>query len=398
MRILFVNQKAGYYGGVEQNVAHTSKGLLSKGHECFLACGSQSDIQKEYVDSFTGYMLCSELQTENNNTACAFQQIIKTFKPDVIYLHKLDSIACCLPYIGQIPIIRMMHDHDLCCPRRHKYFFYNNRVCHQPAGWRCYADLAFLERNHSKSGSIKITSIGNKLKEMQQNKKLDRIIVGSQFMYDELKMNGFDADRILVLPPCVPDKKINTSQLPENNHLLYVGQLIHGKGVDLLLHALTHVTEDFTCTIAGTGNAEHSLKTMAENLGLAERVNFTGWVSNVSLSEYYNKARIVVVPSRWPEPFGMVGLEAMLHGRPVVGFDVGGIKDWLQHDKNGLLISEQDVKNMGHAINTLLIDDSLAIRLAKGAVETTRTRFNFKNYIDELESLFCVAMKPDPIQ
>lgn len=398
MRILFVNHKAGFYGGVEQNVAHTSKGLVNKGHECFLAYGSQSDFQQGYLDSFTGHMLCSELQTKNKNTASTFQLIIKTFKPDVIYLHKLDSIACCLPWSGRIPIIRMVHDHDLCCPRKHKYYFHNNRVCHQPAGWRCYADLAFLQRDNSKSGSIKFISIGNKLKEMQQNKKLDRIIVGSQFMYDELNMNGFESDRISVLPPCVPNKKINASQLPGENHLLYVGQLIHGKGVDLLLHALTHVTENFTCTIAGTGNAEHSLKALAENLGLAESVNFTGWIHNSSLPEYYNKARVAVVPSRWPEPFGMVGLEAMLNGRPVIGFDVGGIQDWLQHNKNGLLIPEQDVKGMGHAINSLLIDDSLVTRLAKGAVETAHRRFDFNNYIDELESLFYEAMKPGPIQ
>lgn len=398
MRILFVNHKAGFYGGVEQNVAHTSKGLLNKGHECFLAYGSHSDIQQEYVDSFTGHMLCNEIHSENKATGTKFQQIIETFKPDIIYLHKLDSIDCCLPWLGRLPIIRMMHDHDLCCPRRHKYFVHNNRVCHQPAGWRCYADLAFLEPKHSKSGGIKFTSIGNKLKEMQQNKKLDRIIVGSQFMYDELNMNGFDSDRISVLPPCVPNKKINTSQLPENKQLLYVGQLIHGKGVDLLLNALTHVTENFSCTIAGTGNAEQSLKTLAKSIGLSERVNFAGWISNASLTKYYNNARIAVVPSRWPEPFGMVGLEAMLHGRPVVAFDVGGIHDWLQHDKNGILIPEQDVKKMGQAINTLLSDDSLTARLAKGAAETVLTRFNFKNYIDELESLFCVAMKQNPVQ
>jgi glycosyltransferase involved in cell wall biosynthesis len=279
----------------------------------------------------------------------------------------------------------MVHDHDLCCPRRHKYYAWNGRICDWKAGWRCYLDLAFLGRA---PGPLKVglVSIGDKMKEMRRNQRLSLLLVGSAAMRDELVMNGFPAERVEILPPVVRMAERPMPPMPPENRILYVGQLIRGKGVDLMLRALTHVKSDFQLTIAGTGNARARLEQLSGKLGLDGKVKFAGWVSPQGLGEYYAGAKLVVVPSRWPEPFGMIGLESMHYGRPVVAFRVGGIPDWLEDGDTGLLAPEQDVRAMAQAIDRLLGDLQLCRKLGVQAQERVRERFSFERYLDRMEA------------
>jgi len=107
--------------------------------------------------------------------------------------------------------------------------------------------------------------------------------------------------------------------------LRYVGQLIRGKGVQLLLEAMARMKSMRTLDIVGTGNMEPKLKALAEGLGIADRVCFNGFQSNPQ--DWMRAAKCVVVPSFWQEPYGLVAAEAVALGRPVVAFAVGGLPE-----------------------------------------------------------------------
>ena len=121
-------------------------------------------------------------------------------------------------------------------------------------------------------------------------------------------------------------------------------------------------------------------------------MDFSGWVRNEDLGNFYSKAKVVVVPSRWPEPFGMIGLEAMHHGRPVVAFDVGGIPDWLDHMETGILVPEQDVGAFGKALEKILGENQFAARLGQNGLRRVRDHYAFEGYLDRLEG----CLKGDP--
>lgn len=350
MRILFANEKCGQWGGAEENLAQAARGLAGRGHDCFLAYAQRSDRQSaEYAALFQDSAPCQEMDGRGGRGSSLFSQLMKQWKPDVIYLHK----AARLPFKTKPPVrvVRMVHDHDLCCPRRHKYFSINGKICHRPAGAICWADLAFVGREQ---GRLKYQPVLRKILEMKRNTKLDRLLVASRFMRHELLDNGFAASKVRILPP-VPEGKPTPAPTLGGAHLvLYVGQLIKGKGVDLLLKAMSLIKTHFVCAIAGEGNAMAGLKSLAQELGLADSVHFLGWQSREELSALYAKARLLAVPSRWPEPFGMIGLEAMAMARPVAAFAVGGIPDWLVHGENGLLADEADVPGMAENIRILL--------------------------------------------
>jgi glycosyltransferase involved in cell wall biosynthesis len=381
VRILFVNEKCGYFGGIEQNVADTAAGLRARGAQCFLAFQETTGRQvPEYQANFEE---CVPLDP--------FPQALARVRPDVVYIHKANvrSLGDALAgvYAG-VRTLRMVHDHDLCCPRRHKYYAWNGRICRHKADWRCYLDMAFVERSAGPA-KIAFVSIGDKMLEMRRNRQLALLLVGSASMREELIQNGFPPERVEILPPAVRMPLRAMAPIPDENRILYVGQLVRGKGVDLLLRALAHVRSDYELTIVGAGNARTGLDRNVEELGLDGKVRFAGWVNPQELGDYYARAKLVAVPSRWPEPFGMIGLEAMHYGRPVVAFRVGGIPDWLEHGVTGLMAPEQDVRAFAAALDQLLSDRQLCSQLGRQAQERVRTMFCFEKYLDRLEGLLC---------
>jgi len=387
VKILFVNEICGYFGGVEQNIADTVSGLSANGHACYLAYGKTSQRDPEpYKALFQGTFLCREAGADADKADALFiDRILGRVSPDAVYLHKVPATDPYLHLPKPVRVIRMVHDHDLCCPRRHKYFLYNGRICNYRMGLRCWLDGAFIARSPASSTGFAFVNIHRRLKEMRRNYGLDALLVGGRFMREELLQNNFPPEKVHTLPPVIRMKTIHPTPLPKDPHVLYVGQLIRGKGVDLLLKALHRLTCDFTATIVGTGNAEPGLRALCTELCLDSKVDFRGWIPNDALGSVYSTARVVVVPSRWPEPFGMIGLEAMHHGRPIVAFGVGGIPDWLDHGINGLAAPEQDVEALAAAIETILTDTRLAVQMGETGLQRIRSQYAFDRYLSDLE-------------
>lgn len=388
MRVLFVSERLGFLGGVEQNVADTADGLRDRGHTCTLAFGAPARGPEAYALHFDATVQCAEVGAPlGEGGGTTFAEIVGQVNPDVVYFHKVPTLRFAREWYGRVRTVRMLHDHDLCCPRRHKYFVHNGRVCNHPMGWRCYADLAFVQRDPKAPLGARLVSIEAKRRELSENRGVDVFVVASRFMRDELVMNGMGDAEIHICPPVTHLPNDDPPPLPAEPRILFVGQLVRGKGVDLLLRAMALLDEPWPATIVGTGNAADKLRALSARLGLESRVDFAGWIGRDRIGGYYGAASVLVVPSRWPEPFGMVGVEAMSLGRPVVAFAVGGIPDWLENEQTGLAVAEQDVKGLARALGRVLSDPSLASALGRQARATALSRYSFDAYLSSLESV-----------
>ena len=128
------------------------------------------------------------------------------------------------------------------------------------------------------------------------------------------------------LRTCKPANGDPGSAVPaEPVDLLFVGQLIRGKGVQLLLRAMARMKTRRTLDVVGAGNLEPALRALADKLGLADRVRFRGFRTDPQA--WMRAAACVVVPSVWQEPYGLVAAEAVALGRPVVAFAIGGLPE-----------------------------------------------------------------------
>jgi len=157
--------------------------------------------------------------------------------------------------------------------------------------------------------------------------------------------------------------------------ILFNGRLVHYKGLDCLLKALKWV--DATLILIGYGELEEPLRNLAERLSLAERVHFLGRVENHETPAYYHACDLVVLPSvNATEAFGIVQLEAMACGKPVVCTEVGTGTSWVnQHGVTGLVVPPRDPEALAEAINTLLANPDLREEMGRKGRERVEKEF-----------------------
>ena len=150
--------------------------------------------------------------------------------------------------------------------------------------------------------------------------------------------------------------------------VVYAGLLSRDKGAPLLLEAFARLqVPEARLVFLGDGPAREGLERRARAAGLAGRVSFHGQVGGGAVQRAFGRARVVAHPSLVPEGLGLVGIEAMAQGRPVVGFGLGGARDWLIDGETGIIATRQDAAGLAHALAQLLGDPALADRLGAAA-------------------------------
>ncbi len=158
---------------------------------------------------------------------------------------------------------------------------------------------------------------------------------------------------------------------PWRGELLYVGRLDPRKGMDVAVRALA-LLPGMRLTVAGSGNAgeEERLRALAADAGVADRVVLTGRQDRQALIEHYAAADAVLFPVLWEEPWGLVPLEAMGRGRPVVATGRGGSAEYLRDGENALLYPAEDPAALAAAVRRLEHDPALRDRLRAGGAGT----------------------------
>lgn len=386
MRILLVHDIFGSLGGAETNVFAAADALSRRGHQVgLLAQKSSGKGEQPWRELFAG-----NLYWMNGEPPAA---VARRFGADVIYMHKwehLPSIEALLE--TDAPMIRMVHDHDIYCLRSYRYNPLTRHICTHPAGMRCVVPcLAPLQRNRGGGLPVRWASFAQKRHEIALSRRFDRNIVATEFMKHELLINGFDPARIEICPPVPRAIEPLRSTFSNRNLLIFAGQIIRGKGVDVMLRALAKVRAPFEAVILGEGNHRPFCERLCRRLGLESRVTFKGYLPQDELQDFYREASAVLVPSVWPEPMGLVGLEAMRNALPVVAFDAGGVRDWLRDGENGFLVPWMDTGLYAEKIDALLADKQLARAMGGRGFARFARDYDFNDYIGRLEDLFSRA-------
>ena len=159
-------------------------------------------------------------------------------------------------------------------------------------------------------------------------------------------------------------------EIERDKTIVFVGRLVSDKGVDLLLHALKLLQRDgFSpdLTIVGSGPEETSLRKLSADLGLDRQVTFAGQQSGNALAQTLNRHRVLAVPSRWAEPFGVVALEGIACGCVVVGSQDGGLKEAI--GPCGLTFENGKVDELAAQLRRLINEPETRANLLKNAPE-----------------------------
>ena len=217
------------------------------------------------------------------------------------------------------------------------------------------------------------------------------VIVNSNYMKNELqRLFGLPYEKINVIPNGINlsnftgierDYDFRRQYAMDNEKIiLYVGRLVYEKGVQHLIAAMPKVLSNYhdaKLIIAGRGGMMDQLRQEASNLGLNNKIYFTGYLDSKQVQKMYKCADVAVFPSTY-EPFGIVALEAMLAGVPTVVSDVGGLDEIVTHGVDGMKAYAGNANSIADSITALLYDHQLATNVAKKAKQKVKEQFNWE--------------------
>jgi glycosyltransferase involved in cell wall biosynthesis len=310
-----------------------------------------------------------------------------------VYCHGLDNSALEHSLLDLYPVTLYAHTYHGTC--------ISGRKCHtrpllQPCGRRFGKACLALYLPLGCGGRNPLTAWRMFQAQSVRKRNLPgyrAVLVASRHMYREFERNGV-AENNLHLVPLFANERIPQALAPSprnpGGRILFAGRLMDVKGVSFLLQAIplaaAELSRPLTLTIAGDGEERGKIEALARGLGVT--VEFCGWVGTERISDLMHQSDLVAVPSLWPEPFGLIGIEAGCFGVPAVGFAVGGIPDWLIGGQSGELAPGHPptVAGLAAAIVRALRDPAHYHELCRGAWDMAK-RFTLERHIAQLERI-----------
>lgn len=360
MRVLQLTPVFGSIGGMESYVARLSAELCAQGHTTTVAVDDLKPGAEQSYEVVSIPGLADVDAPCSREVEAAALRLAAAFAPDIVLVHGAAArivmvLSACYPTVGFV--------HTFLCAGS-KLFRRQDQICTHPVGPRCLLDWYAGPCGTSASLSTSLRSYRQARSSIAALRGVRAVVVASAFMRDYLGGEGIDIDRIHVLSDLdtgVSRQASETRQAGPAGNLLFVGRAVYNKGIQYLLRALPLLDERCRLTVVGDGWYMPELKALATELGLQERITFTGELTGEALESEYRRAQVAVVPSLVPEPAGLVVPEARAHGLPVVAFDVGGIGEWAEKYDSIYLAAPADVGALAQAIQ-----DALAGKPAAG--------------------------------
>ncbi|MCK6448177.1 MAG: glycosyltransferase family 4 protein [Planctomycetes bacterium] len=410
MRILLGIETYGLIGGSERYALAIAAELRARGHELGVLCARRAAVAP---NDFACFEHASYAEDRANAPALApLCADVRAFAPDVVFWLSGRSRAVARALLDlrpARPLVRFVQDHTPFCPGLDKLHA-DGSPCTTPMGVACVAryythgGCVGFRRELHRSALDGVGGVVKHVRAFNELRRSARIVVASRYVARELVAAGAAPAAIDVIPYFTrsasagepgrePDRATRDFVLGSPAPLVFTPArlALPDKGVDFLLTALGKLTTNFRAVIAGTGPAEAWLRSKARDEGLAERVHFAGWQDAGAIEWLYERCAAVAFPSVWDEPFGLVGIEAMAHAKPVVAFDVGGVREWLVEGETGFAVARRDTDGFARALERVLTERELALALGRAGHARVEAEFRAPKHVERLTATLARA-------
>lgn len=381
MRILMVTDFYWpFVGGVEQHVRSLSHTLHKHGHEVAIATlWSEGLAEIEEDQGVCVYRLRASMQRAkwlfkdakrpwappfpDPEITLGLRKVVKRVRPEIVHGHDwLARSFLPLKRWSGARFVMSLHYYTLTCAK--KNLMYRDAPCCGPAFAKCLSCSA----DHYGVAKGVTTVLMNWASSAAEQSAVDAFVSVSHATGEGNGLHG-DQAREHVIPNFLPDNRrakphaesdAYLDQLPKGDYMLFVGDLRPMKGLDILLDAYAGLPDAPPLVLIGKVWPDTPAEYPPNTLMLGK------WPNDAVL-EAWNRAKIGLVPSVWAEPFGIVVIEAMAGGNPVIGSNIGGIPEIVIDGETGILVPPSDSAALRHAMATLLGDDALCRRMGKAA-------------------------------
>jgi phosphatidylinositol alpha-1,6-mannosyltransferase len=370
-------------GGIAEYTHHLADALSDQGHEVHVLAPEHPDADS--FDETAAYPVHRFRPTAETNRlraipsmATAIGDLVDEVDPDWLFHNAIDNATHACSWVAWrrgLPVCTMIHGTGVRSRVPTSPSAYDN-----PASW-------LIERSRLR----------------QATRRADHVIVPSTYTRDLLVDTGVELEAVTVLSPFRAE---DPDRVPEDRQqavrdrfgvgdrpvIVTISRLVERKGVDTAIEALATVREtvpDAAYVVAGEGPDRERLEGLAAEAGLADAVTFAGFVDEDTKQALYAAADVFVMPNREladgdVEGFGIVFLEANLHGTPVVGGRSGGAIDAIEHGETGYLVDPTDPDEVAARLVELLNDPEIAQRMGENGRRRIREEMDFEANVRDL--------------
>lgn len=399
MNILHLHEKTQIHGGAEVYISQLQELLPQYG------CATHWIGVQDAGEAFTITVAGSGFNTTLNSLPEVYgflQQYVTDHQIDLINIHNIfhpDLVRFCL---SLRPVVKSVHSPVMVCPGRDKFWRFSEEPCTIKYGLHCFYHIykEGCSNRHPKRVKKAWNYVQFEAKEAAYRYK--KIIVMSDYMRDGLLECAVPEKQIVVNPYFTPEVPEEPQQpAGGQQRLLFIGRLVSSKGPHIMIKALQQLLKDrndLYLDIIGDGLMRDDLQAQVKSLNLEHKIIFHGWKVRSEIDTMLKNAYLVLFPSVYPEAFGIVGIEAMMRGKPVVAFDVGGVSTWLKDGENGFLVKNKDEQLFGSKTTFLLDNPAVYESMSIAARVQVISRFTPGIHINTLKQLYQNAIGKTTMQ
>jgi glycosyltransferase involved in cell wall biosynthesis len=378
VKILVAAERLGREGGMERYLETVLPELVARGATVHVVARIIGEVPPGVTAETVRW--ADEHDVPDADAREAVRRAAASFRPDA-------AIAVNVMDAGVVEALRaaprftyQIHDHRPLCPNGDRVFPRTGRNCTAPLGAACVLHAltdgcAYGPRPRT------LALLGRRRALRDAIARSDVVMVASRFVAERAASSGIPRARILELALPMPDDAYAETPAEPTfpPSICFAGRMVPQKGLLELVRAVAGIPPSSRPALHAFGDGPERLEAAKLAGGLDVELTTYGSVSPAGVRAGIDHSALVVIPSRWAEPFGMIGIEAFARGRPVVAYDVGGIGSWLRDGENGRAVAagfdrtEREAA-LGQAIRELLSDRALWARFA------TRARVDAERY------------------
>lgn len=388
MRILLITDWNRGRGGAEAYAAWLRQGLRAAGDDARLLTSTAGDAANGTAD-FTAFgteQMGAQtfLQIVNPFAVASVRQALREFDPDLacvnMFAHHLSPAI--FQALGNTPVVLLVSDYKCVCPIGSK-LLPDGSLCTADAGWVCCRS-GCVNFPHWVRDQLRYAYLHSAVRQVR------RVLVCSRWVQRELAAASI-ASEVILWPTPAPAPAFARS--PSRDPVfLFCGRLDIEKGVSLLLRAFAVLQAEVPSArlrIAGQGPERANLERLAGTLGITDLVTFLGWLSPQQIDHQLRDAWASLVPSLWAEPFGLVAVEAITRGVPVVASASGGLGEIVEPGLSGLLFPNNDQSALTECFRKIANSCVFPTHtLPDDVVQRTAEAFSMDRHIREMRRIF----------
>ncbi|MBD0389139.1 MAG: glycosyltransferase family 4 protein [Nostoc sp. C3-bin3] len=316
----------------------------------------------------------------------------------LLHIHSPDLL---LQLTGECPAIFSVHNHSFYCPSGTKYLAEQRTICDRNFSylgctWGKLVDKCGSRRPFKTLKELQTT---NQLLDILKKIKIT-FVANSEYVRQQLIQNGVPPEQTLTLHCGISVPQTATAPLSlevhQNHRILFAGRIVSDKGLEWLLKTLIHTDPQIQLDIAGEGWERPRLERLANTLKLNNRITWHGWCDRDKINQLYQQCFAVIFPSVWPEPAGLVTLEAYSRYRPVIGSAVGGIPEHLRDGETGILVPGNDIKKLADAIHELYRDHQKSRYMGQQGHALLMKEFTMTTHVKNLRTIYAKTIAEFP--